>query len=56
MNVLLLDSFVTTTSNLAATIDIGRADGWTTIGTSQGREVNIVFASLNGLAIPHGIR
>ena len=56
MNVPLLDSFVTTSSNLAATVDIGRTDSWATVGTGQGREVNIVFASLKGLAIPHGIR
>jgi len=52
----LLDSFVTVSSNLAATVEIGRADSWTTIGTGQGREVNIRFASLAGLAVPHGIR
>jgi hypothetical protein len=56
MNVPLLDSFVTTSSILAATVDIGRADSWTTIGAGQGREVNILFASLKGIAIPHGIR
>ena len=56
MNVPLLDSFVTSSSNLAATVQIGRADSWTTIGTGQGREVNIQFASLRGLAVPHGIR
>jgi hypothetical protein len=56
MNVPLLDSFITTSSNLAATVEIGRADSWSTIGTGQGREVNILFASLQGLAIPHGIR
>lgn len=56
MNVPLLDSFVTTSSNLAATVEIGRADSWNTIGTGQGREVSTLFASLRGLAVPHGIR
>jgi len=55
MNVPLLDYFVSA-SNLAATVEIGRADSWSTIGTGQGREVNILSASLKGLAIPHGIR
>jgi hypothetical protein len=56
VNVPLLDYFVSTSTNLAATVEIGRADSWSTIGTGQGREVNIMFASLKGLAIPHGIR
>jgi len=56
MNVPLLDYFVFTSSNLAATVQIGRADSWSAIGAGQGREVNILFASLKGLVIPHGIR
>lgn len=56
MNVPLLESFVPTSSNLGATVQIGRADSWTTIGVGQGREVNIQFASLRGLVVPHGIR
>jgi hypothetical protein len=56
VNVPLLDSFVTTSTTVVAAVEIGRADSWATIGTGHGREVNILFASLKGLAIPHGIR
>ncbi|KAF8973868.1 hypothetical protein BDZ97DRAFT_1900628 [Flammula alnicola] len=52
----LLESFIAGKSNLAAAIEVGRRDGWTTLGAGQGREVSIVSASLRGLAVPHGTR
>jgi hypothetical protein len=41
---------------MVAAVEIGRRDGWTTLGLGHGREVSIVSASLIGLAVPHGIR
>ncbi|CAA7259917.1 unnamed protein product [Cyclocybe aegerita] len=52
----LLHSFISSTPNVVAHIEIGRRDGWTTLGNGQGREVSIAQASLRGLAVPHGIR
>ncbi|KDR85345.1 hypothetical protein GALMADRAFT_52054 [Galerina marginata CBS 339.88] len=52
----LIESFLASKSNLAANVQIGRGDGWTTLGLGQGREVNVIAASLRGLAVPHGIR
>ena len=52
----LLQSFITTTPNVAASVEIGRRDSWSTLGPGYGREVSIVSASLQGLAVPHGVR
>ncbi|KAF9475635.1 hypothetical protein BDN70DRAFT_883523 [Pholiota conissans] len=56
MNVPLIESFIASKSDVFAAVEIGRRDGWTTLGTGQGREVSVVSASLTGLAVPHGIR
>jgi hypothetical protein len=56
LRVPLLESFAAGKSNLAASVEIGRRDAWTSLGAGQGREVNIIAASLRGLVVPHGIR
>lgn len=52
----MLESFTAGKSNLAANVQIGRHDGWTSLGQGQGREVSIISAHLRGLVVPHGIR
>ncbi|KAF9527807.1 putative adipose-regulatory protein-domain-containing protein [Crepidotus variabilis] len=52
----LLDSFITSTSSVAASIEIGRRDGWKSLGNGEGREVSVLAASIRGLAVPHGVR
>ncbi|KAF9566173.1 hypothetical protein CPC08DRAFT_815056 [Agrocybe pediades] len=56
LNIQMLDSFAPGKSKLLAMVEIGRRDGWTTLGSGQGREVSVISASLRGRAIPHGIR
>ncbi|KAH9486605.1 hypothetical protein JR316_0000670 [Psilocybe cubensis] len=52
----MLQSFIAGKANLAAKVEIGRHDSWTTLGQGYGREVNVASASLQGLVVPHGIR
>lgn len=52
----LLSSFVAGSSSLAATVEVGRRDGWTSLAEGQGRELSVLSASLQGLAVPHGVR
>ncbi|KAF8898895.1 hypothetical protein BD779DRAFT_1486090, partial [Infundibulicybe gibba] len=52
----LLTAFVPGTSRLVARVEIGRRDGWTTLGSGHGRELSIVSASLRGEIVHHGIR
>jgi hypothetical protein len=56
LRVPLLEYFTSGKSILAANVEIGRRDAWTSLGAGQGREVNVIAASLQGLAVPHGIR
>ncbi|KAF8167755.1 hypothetical protein B0H34DRAFT_792449 [Crassisporium funariophilum] len=52
----LLESFSASAPSLAASVEIGRRDGWTTLGTGQGRELSVASATLRGLVVPHGTR
>lgn len=52
----LLSSFVAGSSSLAAIVEVGRRDGWTSLAEGQGRELSVLSASLQGLAVPHGVR
>ncbi|TFK30793.1 hypothetical protein FA15DRAFT_608275 [Coprinopsis marcescibilis] len=52
----LLSSFISGAVAMKANVTIGRLDGWKSLGQGEGREVNVLSASLRGLAVPHGIR
>lgn len=56
LRVPLLEHFTSGKATLAANVQVGRRDAWTSLGAGQGREVNVIAASLRGLAVPHGIR
>jgi len=56
LDIALLDSFISRTTNILARVEIGRQDGWKSIGDGRGREVSVIAASLHGRAIPHGVR
>ncbi|KAJ2919290.1 hypothetical protein MD484_g1146, partial [Candolleomyces efflorescens] len=56
IDVPLLSSFVAGTSSLSADIQLGRRDNWKNLGTGEGRELSVISASLQGIAVPHGIR
>lgn len=52
----MLESFIAGTPRVVASVEIGRRDGWTTLGRGEGREVSIMSASVRGLIVHHGIR
>lgn len=56
LHVPMLTSFIPGTSKVIASVEIGRRDGWTSIGNGQGRELSVSYAFVRGTAIPHGIR
>ncbi|KAJ2932751.1 hypothetical protein H1R20_g4340, partial [Candolleomyces eurysporus] len=56
IDVPLLKSFVAGTSSLLADIQLGRRDNWKNLGTGEGRELSVISASLQGIAVPHGVR
>lgn len=56
LDIALLDSFVSRTTNILAHVEIGRQDSWKSIGDGRGREVSVIAASLHGKAIPQGVR
>ncbi|KXN83891.1 hypothetical protein AN958_00971 [Leucoagaricus sp. SymC.cos] len=56
LDMMLFDSFIAKTSDILAYIEVGRRDGWKSIGPGQGREVSIMSAVLRGKEIPRGIR
>ena len=52
----ILSSFVAKTSDVLAFVEIGRRDGWRSLGNGQGREVSVLSAKLRGREIPRGTR
>ncbi|KZV76994.1 hypothetical protein PENSPDRAFT_562388, partial [Peniophora sp. CONT] len=56
LDVPLLKDYVSGTTNLLATIELGRKDGWKSIGSGVGREVSVLSASLEGVLKYRGIR
>ncbi|XP_006463954.1 hypothetical protein AGABI2DRAFT_75106 [Agaricus bisporus var. bisporus H97] len=56
IDTIVLSSFIAKTSYLLARVEIGRQDGWRTLGDGRGREVSILSASLRAREIPRGIR
>lgn len=56
LDVPLLSSYVPGTSHISARIDLGRKDGWKSLGTGEGRELSVWNAALRGVVRRHGIR
>ena len=52
----LLSQFTFGTSIVNARLELGRSDGWRSIGTGQGRELSVLEATLEGIVRPKGIR
>ncbi|KAJ7293435.1 hypothetical protein C8J57DRAFT_1269048 [Mycena rebaudengoi] len=52
----LLDSYATGASYVIANVEVGRRDGWKSLGRAEGRELSVVSASLRGVVVHHGIR
>ncbi|KAN0100500.1 hypothetical protein V8E55_000484 [Tylopilus felleus] len=56
LDVPLLSSYVPGTSKINARIDLGRRDGWKSLGSGEGRELSVWNAALRGAVRRHGIR
>ncbi|TFK77240.1 hypothetical protein BDN72DRAFT_754242 [Pluteus cervinus] len=56
LHVPMLVSFVPGTSSLTAFVELGRNDGWKSLGQGQGRELSIFSASVRGDIVHRGIR
>ncbi|KAL5534345.1 hypothetical protein ACEPAG_807 [Sanghuangporus baumii] len=56
LTVPLASSLITGVSRVKAHIELGRKDGWRTLGQGEGREVSVYAASLNGMVRPQGFR
>lgn len=52
----MLSSYVAGSSKLVAFVEIGRQDGWTSLGNGEGHEIRVVTASVRGRVVRHGIR
>ncbi|KAK0464971.1 putative adipose-regulatory protein-domain-containing protein [Desarmillaria tabescens] len=52
----LLHSYTFGTSNANAHIQLGRQDGWKTLGSGEGRELSVSDAYLRGILVHRGIR
>ncbi|KAF5355812.1 hypothetical protein D9756_004089 [Leucocoprinus leucothites] len=56
LDIALFTSFIAKTPNVLAYVEVGRRDGWKSIGDGRGREVSVLSATLCGKEIPRGIR
>ncbi|RDB29107.1 hypothetical protein Hypma_015681 [Hypsizygus marmoreus] len=56
LNMPMVPSFVPGTSKIVAYVEVGRRDGWKSLGTGEGREISVVSASIRGSIVHHGIR
>ncbi|KAH8835883.1 hypothetical protein DL96DRAFT_1575951 [Flagelloscypha sp. PMI_526] len=56
LQVPLLKSFTFGTSKAIAYIDVGRRDGWTSLGSGHGRELTVASATLQGTLVHQGVR
>jgi len=56
LNIPLLQAYVMGTSNVIAKLNLGRKDGWTSLGTGQGRELSVISATLTGTIHHEGVR
>lgn len=56
LTVPLLSSFLPGSSGVTAFVEIGRRDGWTSLGSKEGREISVISASIGGSVVHQGIR
>lgn len=52
----LFASFAPGTSRVFAKLELGRRDGWKTLGEGHGRELSVLSASLRGVIKREGVR
>lgn len=52
----LLSSFAPGTSRVVAKLELGRKDGWKSLGEGHGRELSVLTASLHGVVKLEGLR
>jgi hypothetical protein len=52
----LLSSFAPGTPHVLAKLEIGRQDGWKSLGAGHGRELSVLTASLRGNIKREGLR
>jgi len=41
---------------MVAYVEVGRRDGWKSLGSGQGKEISVIAASVRGTVVHHGIR
>jgi len=56
LHVPLLYSYIARTGPIEARVELGRKDGWKSLGTGEGRELSVLSATLVGALKHHGIR
>ncbi|KIJ23591.1 hypothetical protein M422DRAFT_195758 [Sphaerobolus stellatus SS14] len=56
VDVPLLSQFMAGTTNVQIRLEIGRADGWKSVGSGQARELTVLEATVKGIIRPTGIR
>ena len=52
----LLTRYVSGVGHAIARIELGRQDGWKSIGSGEGKELSVLTAFINGRVRPQGIR
>ena len=52
----LLSRYVSGASDVVARIELGRQDGWKSIGSGEGKELSVLTAFINGRVRPQGVR
>ncbi|KAI5123555.1 hypothetical protein M0805_003374 [Coniferiporia weirii] len=56
MSVPLVFSLISGSTRVRARVELGRGDGWRTLGSGEGRELSVFSASLHGEVRPQGLR
>lgn len=52
----MMSSFYAEAENLRARVEVGRRDGWKSLGHGEGRELSVITAVIRGEVRPHGIK
>lgn len=52
----LLNSYTPGTSKVLAKVELGRRDGWKSVGNGEGREISVLSSTLRGVIRHHGVR
>ena len=55
LDIPLASQFVSGTSTIHAHLEVGRTDGWKSIGNGIGRELSVLEATLKGTVRPKGL-